>query len=87
MQRVLPPFVACVALLMVSRVPYPHFVTKLLRGKRSFSHVVMIVVVLIGLLTVRWYAIPFLACMYVAIPAIQAGWSLVTQKKHHQAPT
>ncbi|MGI9429636.1 MAG: CDP-diacylglycerol--serine O-phosphatidyltransferase [Bythopirellula sp.] len=87
LQRVLPPFAACVALLMVSRVPYPHFVTKLLRGKRSFSHVVMIVVILIGLLTVRWYAIPFLACMYVAIPALQAAWTLISQKMHFQAPT
>ena len=87
MQRVLPPFAACVALLMVSRVPYPHFVTKLLRGKRSFSHVVTIVVILLGLLTVRWYAIPFLVCLYVAVPALQAGWTLIFQKIHFQAPT
>ena len=38
MQRLLPPFVTVVALLMVSRVPYPHVVTQLLRGTRSFRH-------------------------------------------------
>lgn len=81
MQRFLPLFAACVALLMVSRVPYPHFVTQLLRGKRSFSHVVTIVVTLMVLLTVRWYAIPILGCLYVAIPALRAGWSFVTNKK------
>lgn len=74
MQRVLPVFAIFVALLMVSRVPYPHLVTQLLRGKRSFSHVVTIVVVLIALLTVRWYAIPILGCGYVAIPALRAVW-------------
>jgi CDP-diacylglycerol--serine O-phosphatidyltransferase len=88
MQRLLPPFAACVALLMVSRVPYPHFVTKLLRGKRSFSHVVSIVVALIVLLTVRWYAVPILGCLYVAIPALRATGALWTSRKGRPvAPT
>ena len=81
MQRLLPLFVAGVALLMVSRVPYPHLVTQLLRGKRSFSHVVSIVVIVIALLTVRWYAIPILGCSYVAVPALRAVWQWATQKK------
>jgi CDP-diacylglycerol--serine O-phosphatidyltransferase len=86
MQRLLPPFAACVALLMVSRVPYPHLVTQLLHGKRSFSHVVTIVVTLIALLTVRWYAIPILGCGYVAIPALRAFWVFATQKQTKAAP-
>ena len=80
MQRLLPLFVAGVALLMVSRVPYPHLVTQLLRGKRSFSHVVTIVVTVIALLTVRWYVIPILGCFYVAIPALRAAWLFVSHK-------
>jgi len=74
MQRTLPLFVACVALLMVSRVPYPHLVTQLLRGRRSFSHVVALVVGLMVLLTVRWYVIPFVGVGYVAIPAVRSVW-------------
>jgi len=66
---------------MVSRIPYPHLVTQLLRGKRSFSHVVTIVVALMVLLTVRWYAIPILGCGYVAIPALRAIWLFATKKK------
>ncbi len=81
MQRLLPLFVAGVALLMVSRVPYPHLVTQLLRGKRSFSHVVTIVVVMIALLMVRWYAIPILGCGYVAVPVLRAAWKLAVPKK------
>ena len=85
MQRLLPLFVACVALLMVSRVPYPHLVTHLLRGKRSFSHVVTTVVVLIVLWTVRWYAIPLVGCLYVTIPALREVWKLMSKKKANPA--
>lgn len=82
MQRLLPVFTVGVALLMVSRVPYPHLVTQLLRGKRSFPHVVMIVVGMIGLFTVRLYAIPILGCGYVAVPALRAIWLAVARKKN-----
>jgi CDP-diacylglycerol--serine O-phosphatidyltransferase len=34
-----------VALLMVSRVPYPHVTKQVLRGRRHFSHVVQIILV------------------------------------------
>ena len=80
MQRLLPLFVAGVALLMVSRVPYPHLVTQLLRGKRSFSHVVTTVVIVIALLMVRWYAIPLLGCGYVGVPALRAAWKSLARK-------
>ncbi len=81
MQRLLPLFVACVALLMVSRVPYPHLVTQLLRGKRSFAHVVAIVVAVFALMTVRWYAVPLLGCGYVAVPVLRSLWMWISQKK------
>ncbi len=81
MQRLLPIFSIGVALLMVSRVPYPHVVTQLLRGKRSFAHIVMIVVAMIVLFTVRWYAIPILGCGYVALPALRAVWLALARRK------
>ncbi len=87
MQRLLPIFSIGVALLMVSRVPYPHVVTQLLRGRRSFAHVVMIVVAMIGLFTVRWYAIPILGCGYVAIPALRAIWLAVAKRKQDMGRT
>ncbi len=34
-----------IALLMVSRVPYPHVTKQMLRGRRHFSHVVQIILV------------------------------------------
>jgi CDP-diacylglycerol--serine O-phosphatidyltransferase len=38
-----PPGALLVALLMVSRVPYPHFTNQLLRGRRSFRFLVQVV--------------------------------------------
>ena len=81
LQRLLPPFAACIALLMVSRIPYPHVVTQMLRGKRSFSHVVAIVFTLMALLTVRWYAIPIVVTLYVAVPALYWVWVNVFIKR------
>ena len=77
LQRLLPPFAMLIALLMVSRIPYPHIITQMFRGRRSFSHVVVLVFTLMALLTVRWYAIPALCCLYAAIPAARYGWSLL----------
>ncbi|MCG8449327.1 MAG: CDP-diacylglycerol--serine O-phosphatidyltransferase [Pirellulales bacterium] len=81
LQLLLPPFAAVVALLMVSRIPYPHLITQFLRGKRSFSHVVTIVFALMILLSVRWYAIPILCGLYAAVPAILHAWSLTLQSR------
>ena len=82
LQLLLPPFAAVVALLMVTRIPYPHLVTQFLRRKRSFSQVVTIVFSLMVLLSVRWYAIPILCGLYAAVPAIHHAWLQVLRSKH-----
>lgn len=41
-QTILPFFALLVAVLMVSRIPYPHVVNQALRGQRSFGHVVLL---------------------------------------------
>jgi CDP-diacylglycerol--serine O-phosphatidyltransferase len=43
LQRVLPFYALGVALLMVSRVRYPHLVNQFFRGRRSFNHIVGVV--------------------------------------------
>lgn len=79
LQLLLPPFTAVVALLMVSRIRYPHLVTQLLRGKKSFAHIVTIVFVIMVLMSVRWYAIPILCGLYAALPALFYLWSKAMQ--------
>ncbi|MCA9231676.1 MAG: CDP-diacylglycerol--serine O-phosphatidyltransferase [Planctomycetales bacterium] len=87
LQRILPFFAIAIALLMVSRVPYPHAFTQLLRGRKSFSHIVVLVFTIMVLLTVRWYAIPILCFLYIAIPALRHGWYLANSrnKRHSEA--
>jgi|GEM_PF-4632033 len=65
---------------MVSRIPYPHVVTQLLRGQRSFSHLVGIVFALMVLLSVRWYAVPALCVLYVVVPLLHHGWLWARQQ-------
>lgn len=75
MQWILPPFAVMLAGLMVSRVPYPHVVTQLLRGQKSFPQVVGIVFAVMALAAVRWFAIPILCGLYAAIPALRYLWN------------
>lgn len=73
-QRVMPPFAALLALMMVSRIAYPHPITRLLRRKRSFAHVVAIVCGVMAVWAVRWYSIPILCLLYAAYPLLKYAW-------------
>jgi CDP-diacylglycerol---serine O-phosphatidyltransferase len=74
LQRLLPFVAIAIALLMVSRIPYPHLVTQLLRGQKSFPQLVAIVFTCAVLLAVRWYAIPVLCGLYVFVPLLWFFW-------------
>jgi CDP-diacylglycerol--serine O-phosphatidyltransferase len=65
LQFVLPFYALGVALLMVSRVPYPHLVNQLFRGRRSFNHIVSVVFALVAVMIVRSYSIPLICCAFV----------------------
>jgi CDP-diacylglycerol--serine O-phosphatidyltransferase len=59
-----------VALLMVSRLPYPHLTKQILRGRRPFSHLVQVVVAFFVIFLVRDFALVLLFWIYaLAIPA------------------
>jgi CDP-diacylglycerol--serine O-phosphatidyltransferase len=65
LERALQPYVMywapigaiVVALLMVSRVPYPHVTKQLLRGRRHFSYLVRIVMALFLIMLLRQLAL------------------------------
>ena len=42
MQRTVPVLAIVIAILMVSRIPYPHPLTQFVRGQRSFAHLIAI---------------------------------------------
>jgi CDP-diacylglycerol--serine O-phosphatidyltransferase len=80
LQRVLPLFALTVALLMVSRVPYPHAVTHTFRGQKSFPQLVAIVVALLAVWAVRWYAVPAIAAAYSLAPPLYHAWQWSTRR-------
>lgn len=80
LQRILPLCAAVVAVLMVSRVPYPHLVTQLIRGRRSFAHIVGLLFAIMALLMVRWFAVPILCVLYVSVPAVRFGWQALRER-------
>jgi CDP-diacylglycerol--serine O-phosphatidyltransferase len=82
LQRLLPPFAIVVALLMVSRIPYPHAVTHTLHGKKSFPQFVGIVFALMAVWAVRWYAVPALSAVYALAPPLYHAWQWNWRRRH-----
>jgi CDP-diacylglycerol---serine O-phosphatidyltransferase len=86
LQTVLPFFAVLVALLMVSRIPYPHLVNQVLRGDRSFGHVVALLFTLVVVMVIRGYAVP-IVCVFFAISGpIRYVWQEFVQRKPHEDP-
>jgi phosphatidylserine synthase len=75
-----------VAILMVSRIPYPHPLSQLVRGQSSFAHLVGIVFAVMALLVVRGYAVPLLCVMFVLAPPIKFAWELVWHRRPQKEP-
>jgi CDP-diacylglycerol--serine O-phosphatidyltransferase len=72
--RLLPPFAMVLGLFMVSRFRYAHMVNTLLRGRRSFRHVVGIVILLlVGLVIQPQATIALVAVGYALSGAVSAG--------------
>ena len=86
-QRVLPLGAVGIALLMVSRVPYPHLAQTLLRGRRSFAQVVAIVFAITIIATVRWYAVPVLCVSYAALPPLRFALLSLRRTRTGDTPT
>jgi CDP-diacylglycerol--serine O-phosphatidyltransferase len=86
MQRLLPIFSIVIALLMVSRIPYPHPLTQFVRGHRSFAQVVAIVFALMALLIVRVFAVPLLCVLFVVTPPVKFAWDVVWHRRAREEP-
>ena len=86
LQTVLPFFAALVALLMVSRIRYPHVTNRVLRGQRSFGHVVAVVFFFVAIMVVKGYAVPIAACAFVLYGPIHLAWQMWVQRKNREEP-
>jgi CDP-diacylglycerol--serine O-phosphatidyltransferase len=82
LQRLMPLVALAIALLMVSRIRYPHLVTHLIRGQKSFPQLVAMVFVIMAVLTVGEYAIPALCGLYALTPPAVHGWRWSWRRRH-----
>jgi CDP-diacylglycerol--serine O-phosphatidyltransferase len=86
MQRLLPLFAMVIAVLMVSRIPYPHPLTQFVRGQRTFAQLVAIVFSLVAILIARRYAIPLLCVLFVCVPPLRFAWDHLWHRRARQEP-
>lgn len=86
LQIILPLFAVALALLMVSRIPYPHLVNQLLRGQRSFGHIVCILFALVAIMVIRGYAVPLLCVAFALAGPVKYVWQEYVQRKPHNEP-
>jgi CDP-diacylglycerol--serine O-phosphatidyltransferase len=84
LQNVLPYFAVLVALLMVSRIPYPHIVNQIFRGQRSFGHLVAVIFTVVAIMVVRHYAIPIVFVAFVLYGPIRFCWEKTVQRRHQE---
>jgi CDP-diacylglycerol--serine O-phosphatidyltransferase len=80
-QFVLPFFALLVALLMVSRIPYPHLVNQLFRGRRSFNHIVSLVFAIVAVMVIRGYSVPLICAAFVLVGPLKYLWQEVVQRR------
>jgi CDP-diacylglycerol--serine O-phosphatidyltransferase len=85
-QMALPIFALLVALLMVSRIPYPHVVNQVLRGQRSFGHIVALVFAFVAIMSIRGYSVPVIGCAYVVASPLKFLWQRVFLRESSHDP-
>ncbi len=86
LQYVLPYFGLLAALLMVSRIRYPHITNRVLRGQRSFGHVVAVVFFFVAIMVVKGYALAIAACAFAFYGPIYLAWKLWVQRRTPDEP-
>ncbi len=86
LQTILPFFAVLVALLMVSRIPYPHVVNQVFRGQRSFGHVVAVVFAIVAVMVIRGYSVPIICCAFALSGPVRYCWEKVVQHRHQEDP-
>jgi CDP-diacylglycerol--serine O-phosphatidyltransferase len=86
LQNVLPWFAVLVALLMVSRIPYPHIVNQMFRGHRSFAHLLGLLLSLVFVLAVPGYSVPTLCVAFALSGPVRYAWQVAVERRPHKEP-
>jgi CDP-diacylglycerol---serine O-phosphatidyltransferase len=84
LQHVLPFFALLAAMLMVSRIPYPHVVNQVFRGHRSLRHLVGIIFSIVAIMVVRDYAVSIVCVTFVLYSPVRYVWETLVQRRHQE---
>jgi len=85
-QYVLPLFAVIVALLMVSRIPYPHVVNQAFRGQRGMGHIVGLLFALGAIMSIKGYSVPIICSVFVLGPPLVFLWRRARAEKPQYEP-
>jgi CDP-diacylglycerol--serine O-phosphatidyltransferase len=85
-QTLLPFYALLVALLMVSRIPYPHVINQALRGRASFAYIVGLVFAVVAVMVIRGFSLPLVGLVFVLSGPAQLAWKLAWQRKTQEEP-
>ena len=86
--QILVPLVALsCACLMVSRIRYSHVFNQWFRGRRSYQHILQLVIGGVAIFMVRELAVPLIFCVFTFGSPLRAGWAVVRRKGTGPAPS
>ena len=68
------------ALLMVSRIPYPHIFDEFFRGNRNLAQFVQLLFALIAIFTVHELALPLIFTAFALAPPAHLAWLGITRR-------
>ena len=82
----LPLATVALAILMVSHIRYPHLINQLLRGRKSFSHLVTLVFAAVTVVLVRELAMPLLVWSFALVTPLVVLWNHLRQRRPAEQP-
>ncbi|MCP4713172.1 MAG: phosphatidylcholine/phosphatidylserine synthase [Planctomycetes bacterium] len=83
---ILPIATVCVALLMVSRIPYRHLINQYIRGRHPFSHVVRVVIIMVFLLWQPQLTLTIGFIAFASVSVVQRAWQVYSKRKRAYTP-
>jgi len=82
----LPIVTLAVAILMVSRIRYPHLFNQWFRGRKDSRHLLQLIFAIVVVFAVRELAIPLIFCAFALYSPLRALWAKALNRGSAEAP-
>jgi CDP-diacylglycerol--serine O-phosphatidyltransferase len=66
---------------MVSRIRYSHVFNQYFRGRRSYQHILQLVILLVVGSMVKELAVPLVFCGFAFGSPLRAAWAVIVRRK------